>query len=321
MQNDAKVAEDTRARVLQAIEELGYVPALSAQLMRAEPAPTIGLFVSSVDIPIFGQLNRYLHEELTALGYHVLQETIVSSTRSEQESAMENLVRMPIKGMLVSVGGVENDLHQKFAARLPLLVVGRPEPSGTLHSVGYDEDYHGEILVDHLAKLGHRKIMMQDARMNRTMGTWARVQAQKRRAAELGIEFGATYTSLMSEQELEQWLLKTANDGYTAIMAVFDRRLVQLLQAAKRLGIRVPEDISMTGSDGVMDGVDLLGITTVRKPVELVGRSAARRIVELVEDPQPASVINEQYRGELIVGTTAGPPRNSGGRAEAARPQ
>lgn len=308
MQNDARVAPSTRTRVLEAIEELGYVPALSAQLMRAEPEPTIGLFVSSVDIPIFGQLNRYLHEELTALGYHVLQETIVSSTRSEQESAMENLVRMPIKGMLVSVGGVEKELHHKFAERVPLLVVGRPEPTHTLHTVGYDEDYHGEILVNHLAELGHRKIMMQDALMNRTMGTWVRVQAQKRRAAELGIEFDATYTSSMNDQQLEQWLLQTVEDGYTAIMTVFDRRLVQLLQASRRVGIRVPEDISMTGSDGVMDGVDLLGFTTVKKPVELVGRSAARRIVELVEEGEPAAVINEKYRGDLIVGTTAGRP-------------
>ena len=57
-----------------------------------------------------------------------------------------------------------------------------------------------------------------------------------------------------------------------------------------------------------MDGVDLLGLTTVRKPVELVGRGAARRIVELVEGPEPAAVINERYRGELIIGTTAGRP-------------
>lgn len=308
VQNDAKVAEETRARVLAAIEELGYVPAWSAQLMRGEPLPSIGLFVSSVDIPIFGLLNRYLHEELNSLGYYVLQETIVNSTEQGRESAMENLTRMPIQGLMVSVGGAEAQLHQRFAERLPLVVVGRPEPTGKIHAVEYDEEFHGRILVDHLAELGHTKIAMQDARMSRTMGTWVRVQAQMKRAEELGLEYSATHTFGMSEEELERWLVGVVETGHTAVMSMFDRKMVQIMQIAKRLGIRIPEDISLTGSDGVMDGVDLLGLTTVRKPVELVGRTAARLMVEIVEGPPPTRPIRESFRGELILGRTAGPP-------------
>jgi len=276
--------------------------------MRGEPLPSIGLFVSAVDIPIFGLLNRYLHEELHSLGYYVLQETIVNSTVEARESAMENLTRMPIQAIMVSVGGAESQLHRRFADRLPLLVVGRPEPTGELHSVGYDEKYHGRILVDHLAELGHTKIAMQDARMSRTMGTWVRVQAQMKRAEELGIDYTATHTYDMNDEELERWLLDIVESGHTAVMAMFDRKMIQIMEVAKRVGIRIPEDLSLTGSDGVMDGLELLGLTTIRKPVELVGRTAARLMVDIVEGPPPVGPIRENFRGELVVGITTAPP-------------
>lgn len=307
IQKDPRVADETRQLVEAAITTLGYVPAISAQLMRTAPDPTIGLFISSVDIPIFAQLNRHLHEELTAQGFHVIQQTIVDSTHQSREDAMENLARMPIQGMLVSVGGVESEQHLRFAERLPLVVVGRPEPTGRLNNIGFDEDYHAHLLVDHLAELGHTRIMVQEAPRDRSMGTWVRVQAEKRYARSLGLDVDSAVTYGMGDDELRRWVEDTVDRGFTAISSLFDRKALQVLRVAKEAGIDVPGELSVTGSDGVLDGLDLIGLTTVQKPVEMVGRRAAQRIVEMVQATDgPDTPVRELHRGSLAVrGTTA----------------
>lgn len=307
IRQDSRVAETTRQAVEQAIRQLGYVPAMSAQLMRAEPAPTIGLLISSIDIPIFAQLNRYLHEGLTELGFHVIQQTVTHSTRESNEAALENLASMPIQGMLVSVGGVESEQHLRFAQRMPLVVVGRPEPTGQLDTVGFDEEAHARLIVDHLIELGHTRIMMQEAPQDRSMGTWMRAEAQKAYAASKGLDFASAITFGMKEQDLIRWVDAVHRDGYTAITGLFDRNAIAVLRATKKLGIDVPGQLSVTGSDGVLEGLDLIGLTTVRKPVETVGRMAARRIVEMIQsDGADSERMRHLVAGELVVGTTTG---------------
>lgn len=308
IQKDPRVAEQTREAVQRAIAELGYVPAFSAQLMRAEPAPTIGLFLSSIDIPIFAQLNRHIHEGLTEQGYHVIQQTIVQSSPEKIEDAMENLARMPIQGMVVSVGGAESDQLRRFADRLPLVVMGRPEPTSELNVVGFDETHHARLIIDHLVELGHERIMLQEAPRFRSMGTWARVQAQKEYADSIGLELASENTFGMHGPELQAWVEDTVKRGFTAIGSLFDRKALEVIRAAKNLGLDVPRELSVTGSDGVLDGLDLIGLTTIRKPVEVVGRRSAECIVALVQSPEfPVEPVREQYQGELIAGRTTGP--------------
>ena len=310
IQEDPRVADQTREAVQKAIAELGYVPAFSAQMMRAEPAPTIGLFLSSVEIPVFAQLNRYLHEELFARGYHVIQHTIVNASHDNREAVMENLARMPIQGMIVSVGGVEPDQLQRFAARLPLVVVGRPEPTGEIHAIGFDEEQHARMLIDHLVALGHERIMMQAAPKDRSMGTWTRFQAQKKYAQSLGLDVCSENAFGMHGAELRAWLEKTVDRGFTAITSLYDRKALEVIRAANELGIDIPGEVSVTGSDGVLDGLDLIGLTTINKPVELVGRRAAERIVGLVESPESSfTPLHEHHAGELIVRSTTAQPR------------
>lgn len=309
IQGDSRVAEQTRQAVQTAIAELGYAPAFSAQMMRAEPDPTIGLFVSSIDIPLFAQLNRYLHEELDALGFHVIQHTIIESSHENRESAMENLARMPIQGMIVSVGGAEPEQLERFASRLPLLVVGRPEPTGKINAIGFDEEQHARLLIDHLVDLGHERIMMQDAPKDRSMGTWARVQAQKKYAESIGLEVSSENAFGVHGEELRDWVQNTVDRGFTAIVTLFDRKALEVIRAANDLGLDVPRDVSVTGSDGALDGLDLLGLTTIIKPVEVVGRNAARRIVEIVGAPEMLDEpIHELHQGELFVGRSTGRP-------------
>lgn len=309
LQKDPRVADQTREAVQKAITELGYIPAFSAQLMRSEPAPTIGLFSSSIDIPIFAQLNRYLHEGLTAQGFYVIQQTIVHPSREDTEDVMKNLARMPIQGMVVSVGGADSELLGRFADRLPLVVMGRPEPTGELNAVGFDEAHNARLIIDHLMELGHERIMLQDAPKDRSMGTWSRVQAQKEYAEAKGLHLCCEDTFGMHGSELQAWVERTINRGFTAIVSLFDRKALEVIRAANSLGFNVPEDVSVTGSDGVLDGLDLIGLTTIRKPVDLVGRRSAQSIVALVKSPElPAAPVRELYQGELVVGSTTSSP-------------
>lgn len=99
-----------------------------------------------------------------------------------------------------------------------------------------------------------------------------------------------------------------ADAGVTAIMAPTDKRQMNVMRGARRLGIRVPDDVSVTGMDGLTPGGDLLGLTTVRLPVEVLATRAMARMTQIIRGEHPV-LLNEKLRGHLIPGTTLASPR------------
>jgi len=96
----------------------------------------------------------------------------------------------------------------------------------------------------------------------------------------------------------------------TAAMFPSDLRLLAFLSHARAAGVRVPEDLSVTGCDGVLPGVELLGITTVRIPVEQAAVRAAA-MQSMLAKPGRIKVQHELLPGTLLPGRTLGPPRRS----------
>jgi DNA-binding LacI/PurR family transcriptional regulator len=82
-----------------------------------------------------------------------------------------------------------------------------------------------------------------------------------------------------------------------------------VMRAARAAGMSVPDDVSVTGCDGILPGADLLGLTTVRIPVEAVAAAAVETMQALLtavdDDDEPDAVVRRSFAGTLVPGTTA----------------
>jgi LacI family transcriptional regulator len=79
------------------------------------------------------------------------------------------------------------------------------------------------------------------------------------------------------------------------------------MRASRALGLRVPDDLSVTGCDGILPGADLLGLTTVRIPVEAVASAAVETMQRLLTSGESDAVLRQAFTGELVPGTSARP--------------
>ena len=101
-------------------------------------------------------------------------------------------------------------------------------------------------------------------------------------------------------------------DGVICVADLTGMAIVQVLSGA---GVRVPDDLSVTGCDGIAPGLPLLGLATIRVPVETVARRGVEVMRQLMDAPEPVRARHELHRGYLIDGTTLSVPPTCGSDA------
>ncbi|WP_195907901.1 substrate-binding domain-containing protein [Microbacterium gorillae] len=117
-----------------------------------------------------------------------------------------------------------------------------------------------------------------------------------------------TATLFNTRDEHCETVIALARGGeITAAMFPSDHRLIRFLTEAKRAGLRVPEDLSVTGWDGVYDDDGLLGLTTVRIPIEAAAVRAMTVMRSMLATPGEVAVRHERLRGSFVPGSTLAP--------------
>lgn len=308
LRNESRVSEATREKVLAAAKDLKYTPDATAQRLRMGPGRSVGLLISTVDIPIYARLNRELHEQLHTRAYHVVHELLLQAEPNLIDVQIEHLLGLQIQGLIVSAGSVSDDQLLDVSHRIPTVFVGPPVPELPVHNVAYDYEFAGGVAVDHLYELGHRKIMIQTRDKMGSRGIWMRSNVSATRARQLGMETRMVH--VLDIDDYVDFVRESVDAGFTAFVCAFDRLLFQAWRAAEKLGLAVPGDLSLVGCDGVTDGMDILGVTTICEPVRELAQRAVDVLDELIETPHLPSrgTIHELLRGELMTGSTA-PPR------------
>lgn len=302
------VAEHTRQAVYAAAERLGYVPNTMARSLAARSSDILGLLLRDPTNPAYGLLFSELQANVSGAG---LQMVTVAPSRTEgahyERQALNRLLGLRVGGMFVATGVIRAEMLEPFLDRVPVVVVGRPESHPEIHSVSYDEDHNADLLADAVAAAGHHSVAVVMVSAENSVAEHRRGVALVRGLTERGVRVHqVSAPTFASPDEGGREILALHREGrITAAMFPSDWRLLTFLPLAQEAGLKVPEDLSLTGFDGILPGIDLLGFTTVRIPVE----DAARRAVEVMgaqleERTQPQ---HELLPGTLIRGRTLGP--------------
>lgn len=301
------VSESVRRAVADAVQALGYVPNVMAQSLAARSSDMIGLLLRDPRVPAYGLLHSELQHHVSRAGLHMVS-AVPDITEGEhhERAALDRLLGLRVAGLVISTGLLSSELIAPLTRSVPVVVVGRPEEHADIYSISYDEIDNSQMLASSVASYGHTSVAV----VSPTWGTEAiraRIFTEVLRAR--GVEVTVLTANFFgTEDEHCETVIELARAGrITAAMFPADRRLVRLLEEARRAGLRVPEDLSVTGCDGIADDAGLLGLTTVRIPVERAAERAMTVMNAMLTDPASVPVRHEHLRGAFVPGRTLGP--------------
>ncbi len=317
-QVDGKVAisPETRARVQQAIDELGYEPDAGAQALRSGSTKTIGLIIPDLRNPHFWENADGAEQEARAAGYRML---LSSTDLNAQygEDVFKDLSGRRIDALIVMGAIVDQSpsaqeiLARSLQRKLPIVEISdRLQQDSRVDCVLADYRAATTEAMAHLLGLGHRRIgLIFGASVELGADRLAPYRASLEAAglpvaAELIVDCGPTIED--GYQAARQLLVLPQRP--TAILAINDLLAIGVLRAASDLGVRVPADCSLVGFDDIPEAKFLVPrLTTASKDAVRLGREAVRlALLRLQEPALPRQVV--AIPTKFIVRESTAPP-------------
>jgi LacI family transcriptional regulator/LacI family repressor for deo operon, udp, cdd, tsx, nupC, and nupG len=314
LRGQLNVAPDTAARIDAAVREVGYrPPGPAAAEASGEPAaPVIGLLVPELENPFFSSIADELSAVAAAAGCTL---TIVVAGRDERrERAASRAVRSTVDGMLyVGMFPDNPELAAAIGGGLPAVVLDQePDGSPPVDTVTADNFGGAYQATAYLAQLGHRRI----AHIGGPQGlstTRQRLSGFRGALEHAGIPpdeqvvLHGPYTEHFGANTLPY--LAAADPRPTAVFVGSDIVAVGVLGAAGRHGLRVPDDLSVVGCDGIRVGEWLTPrLTTLQAPVKDVAQTALNMLLARTEgSSDPVEAVRHPL--QLLVRDSAAPPQ------------
>jgi LacI family transcriptional regulator len=312
LNGDPRVSPDTRATVQEVARRLRYLPNAAARSLIMRRTDTIGILIPEIRNPFYPELVDVLHDEFALSSF----KTVLLTERIDAGRADELFPQLhghSVDGIAVANSTLGSTFAEDFQRQgIPVVLLNRDVDDAPVDRVVSDNAGGGEAAAAALVELGHRRIGL--------IGGPASVSTARDRA--LGFERGLARVGLTVDPELRregefthqsgyQWCLELLRhpDPPTAIFAANDVIAFGVLDAAKRLGVRIPEELSVIGYDDIeMAGWEIFGLTTIRQPLAQMAKTAARMLIERIEhrvDREPARRV---FPANLVRRETTGAP-------------
>jgi len=310
------VSEQTRKRILEIADELGWRPSLAARSLSGARAHSVGLIIArTADTlgvePFFMRfiagLERELSEQRVALLLQVVE---------DHEAAIEAMrlawAERRIDGIVVTDLWTEDSrIPVLTELRIPAVLAGPPRSDAAaarLGTVWKDDAAAVEASVDYLVALGHRTIA-RVAGLPALEHTQLRIAAFREAMARQDLPEPPIIETDYSAEEGAQATrtLLSRRDRPTAILYDNDVMAVAALNVAQEMGISVPGELSIAaGDDSQLCVLVRPGLTALSWDIQAFGRNTARVLMEMVDGGPPRSF--EQSTARLLVRASTGPP-------------
>jgi DNA-binding LacI/PurR family transcriptional regulator len=303
------VSEATRAKILTALDVLGYE---RPSKLRGERARLVGLVLPELQNPIFPAFAEVVGSALAQQGYTpVLCTQTAAVTEADY---VELLLQQQVSGVVFAGGlytqaDAPHDHYRRLTARkLPTVLVNAPIAGLGFATVSCDDAAAAEQAVGHLLSLGHTRIGL-------LLGPRDHVPSQRKLAAALATAESAGAPippdriahSLYSLDAAQASAVRLIRAGATAIVCASDPMALGAIRAVRRSGRSVPGDVSVVGfDDSALMSCTEPPLTTVRQPIDAMGRLVIELLVAQIGG---APVGHEEmlFEPELVVRSSTGP--------------
>jgi len=310
-----QVVPETRERVMKAVRELGYAPNFSARALAARQTNTVGAVIPTMDNAVFARGLQAFQEELGRHGKTLL----VASSAYQQELEDEQVRALVARGAdaLLLIGYDRSDALYSFLEKrgVPTLVSWSFSTHEMRPAIGFDNRAAMAALARRVIEVGHRNIACISAPTAANDRARGRVQGIEDAMAEAGLAgqgpflIETPYKIENGETAFRQVMQQVPET--TAVMCINDVLAIGALRAARQSGLRVPQDISITGFDDIeIATLADPSLTTLHVPHREMGRQAATVILEMLSGESKGQRI--ELATDIRLRETLGPVRGGG---------
>lgn len=305
------VDPETLKRVRDAIKKLRYVPHGGARSLRSQRSRMVGAIVPSFDYALYARTTSALQQRLGEHGYSVVLAEHHYDLKQELQVTRQLIEHAVDAFMFV---GLDHDprlfaLLEDYGR--PFVLTWGVDGTHRHPCVGFDNRAAGHAIAKHVLALGHRRIAILSAPLEGNDRGRERVAGFRAAIAEAGAaEPHVAYVqriALGAAEEAMHAILKRKQRP-TAVLATNDVMAVGAMQACRSAGVRIPQDISITGIDNTdLGATQVPGLTSVRTPIVEIGTAAAEQLIARLEGKEFAA--NQVMGFEVVVrGSTGAPP-------------
>ena len=317
LQNSPLVNAATAAKIRKIAEAAGYRPSAVARGLVTRRTKTVGLVVTTVADPFAGEVAWGIEQAANDHGYAVFLANSNANAEHERK-VVQALAERRVDGIIVTSSRVGSDYLPLLAElNVPMVLVNDQYPGEFVHSVMIANEDGSRAATEHLIELGHRRIAYVGDRSGYQTET-ERLEGYKQALDAARIEFDYELAIRGDGRpegaaEAVDALLKLAEPP-TAVCCYNDMTALGVMRAIRARGLRVPEDVSVTGFDDLFFAEYLEPpLTTVRQPMRRMGEMAMENLLKLMAGED--SVAQVKAEADLIVrGSTAKASARSMGR-------
>jgi LacI family transcriptional regulator len=287
--NHPNVSEKVRKRVQKEIKNTGFRPHAAARALVSQRSWTIGLVLprsvnSFFTDPYYPRLIQGIAQGCN-LNKYTLGLYLITDAEDEEEIYPRLSRRGSLDGILFQSDQIGDQLIDRLAqSRIPLVIIGRPFHNDNISYIDIDNVSAAGLAVNHLLKLGHKRIGTITGPLNTTVGIDRKngfIQAMQK--SGISVDEALIVEGDFTENKGYQGMLKILPGRPDAVFVASDQMAIGAIRALRENGLRVPEDVAIIGFDDLplANSADL-NLTTVHQPVYEFGIKAVEFLDDLI---------------------------------------
>ncbi len=297
------VSADTRQRVLDAIEELGFTPNESSRQFPPGRGRTIGMVVADLGNPFFVDVALGAEAMAREAGAALV---VCNSAEdaSREEHNLDLLVQQRVQGVLITPVDEQNPRLGALLERgVPVVFLDRVSPTRNCCSVGTNDVYGGLLAGRHLVEKGHERIaFVGDPSGVRQMSDRYEGFLESVGPGRSEVIIASNWRLDVGREAGKELAGRPAEERPTAVFCANDLLAIGLLQELTHHRIAVPDDVAIVGYDDlVWAGAAAVPLTSVRQPREQLGRAATRLVIAEIEQGRRHQHEHVTFQPELVV--------------------
>ncbi|WP_040196870.1 LacI family DNA-binding transcriptional regulator [Candidatus Soleaferrea massiliensis] len=289
--NEPYVNEHTRQRVMEVINKYNYIPNNSARNLKRTRSNTIGVLVKGITNPFFSRMIKVIESEITKHDYTMTLHQ-VDINDDEIANAISLVNEKRLAGLIFLGGNFSHSQDRFLQLKVPfvlttIMVDSDKVDKDVFSSVSINDTKESFDAVNYLCRLGHRKIAIIAASQNDTSIGRLRLDGYRLALVRNGIDFDENLLE-HGEFTLESGYIAMNRlldrcEGITCVYAISDFLALGASRAILERGLRIPEDISVMGFDGIDLGeYSTPSITTIAQPGEEMALQSVKILFDLI---------------------------------------
>lgn len=299
LNNHPDINPVTKKKIMEIIEETGFVPNNSARNLKRTDAKCIAVLVKGITNPLFSNMIKVIEDETQKNRYAMVLQHVEGS-ENEFDVALELIKEKRLRGIIFLGGSIHNAEGKIAQLKIPFvfstigMILSDKIQKDTYSSITVDDRLESEKMTDYLLKLGHQNIAIiaegseylsvGQLRIEGYKDAYKKSQTPLKESLIRYVEEDLEHYSVENGYVTAQKLLGSGEE-FTAIYATADVLAIGACRAVLDAGKRIPEDISVVGYDGI-DLADYYNprLTTIKQPVERMAVATVKHLFEMIRN-------------------------------------